>query len=150
MVRSLGQVRPELDLTGDRALCELGGQPSVEDELVGYLDGLAHRVMVAFCYRAGKLSTSGIPCTQRRGPSPYTRTVGDYFGRFEAGRSLALRPVGLPSRHSDQFVPNASTVSFRPLFASMATGWSDPVAASELHPLKINTFARCTNMVSPV
>jgi hypothetical protein len=66
-----------------------------------------------------------------------------------AQRSLALRPVSSPSRHSDPFVSKASTVSFPPLVASIATGWSDPVAGWELHPLKINTFSRRTGMASP-
>ena len=59
MVRSLGRVAPELDLTCDRALCDLCGQPSIEDEFIGYLHRLAHCVMVAFCYHAGKASTRG-------------------------------------------------------------------------------------------
>ena len=42
MVRSLGRVAPELDLTSNRALCDLCGQSGIEDEFVGYLDGLAH------------------------------------------------------------------------------------------------------------
>jgi SM-20-related protein len=32
--------------------------------------------------------------------------------------------------------------------APIATGWSDPVAGWELHPLKTNTFARCTFAMS--
>ena len=59
MVRSLGRVAPELDLTSNRALRDLCGQSGIEDEFVGYLDGLAHTVMVAFCYQAGKSSTRG-------------------------------------------------------------------------------------------
>ena len=67
-----------------------------------------------------------------------------------AQRSLALRPVGSPSRQSDPSVSKASTVSFPPRVASIATGWSDPVAGWDLHPLKINTFlSRLTGLVSP-
>src|SRR4051812_50220708 len=33
---------------------------------------------------------------------------------------------------------------FPPTAAPIATGWSDPVAGRELHPLKIHTFARRT------
>ncbi len=48
-----------------------------------------------------------------------------------------LRPVGSPSRQSDPSVSKAPTVSLPPRVASIATGWSDPVAGWELHPLKI-------------
>src|SRR5277367_6167609 len=51
-----------------------------------------------------------------------------------------LRPVGSLSRQSDPSVSKAPTVSFPPRVASIATGWSDPVAGWELHPLKTNTF----------
>ena len=37
-------------------------------------------------------------------------------------------------------VSKAPTVSFPPRVASIATGWSDPVAGWELHPLKINPY----------
>ncbi len=48
-----------------------------------------------------------------------------------------LRPVGSLSRQSDPSVSKAPTVSFPPRVASIATGWSDPVAGWDLHPLKI-------------
>jgi hypothetical protein len=65
-----------------------------------------------------------------------------------ARRSLALRPacsLHRPGRHIglegfDGFV--TSTV------APIATGWSDPVAGWELHPLKGNTFSRRTQAAS--
>ena len=57
-----------------------------------------------------------------------------------ARRSLALRPVGSPSRQSDPSFSKAPTVSFPPRVASIATGWSDPVAGWDLHPLETNTF----------
>src|SRR5271157_5059867 len=57
-----------------------------------------------------------------------------------AQRSHALRPVGLLRRLSDASVSKAPTVSFPPRVASIATGWSDPVAGWDLHPLKTNTF----------
>ena len=77
------------------------------------------------------------PCTQRRRPSPYTCKVGDHIGLFgPAQRSLAItacrlaespkRPVCLEG--SDGFVTSTA--------APIATGWSDPVAGWELHPLK--------------
>ena len=50
---------------------------------------------------------------------------------------------GLSARciaQGDTFVSKAPTVSFPPLVASIATGWSDPVAGWDLHPLKTNTF----------
>ena len=81
------------------------------------------------------------PCTQRRRPSPSSRKVGDHIGLFEACSTFTgyyglsarcsrlKRPVCLEG--SDGFV--SSTV------APIATGWSDPDAGWELHPLKINT-----------
>ena len=59
MVRSLGRVAPEFDLTSNRALRDLCGQPGIEDEFIGYLDGLAHTAMVAICYQPGKPATRG-------------------------------------------------------------------------------------------
>ena len=66
MVRWLGRVAPELDLTSNRALCDLRSQPGIENEFVGYLDGLAHRVTVAFCYQVGKAFASGFPPSAKR------------------------------------------------------------------------------------
>jgi hypothetical protein len=48
------ELRPELDLTCNRTLGNLRGQPGIKDELVGYLHGLAHTFKVAFCYRNAK------------------------------------------------------------------------------------------------
>ena len=87
---------------------------------------------------------------QRRRPSPSECRVGVHIGRFEACSTFTritacrlaespLRPVCLEG--SDGFV--ASTA------APIATGWSDPVAGWELHPLKINTFPRRTRLLSP-
>jgi len=53
-----------------------------------------------------------------------------------------LRPVGSPSRQSDPSFSKAPTVSFPPRVASIATGWSDPVAGQEFHLLKTNTFTQ--------
>ena len=53
-----------------------------------------------------------------------------------AQRSLAiirLRRIGSPSRQSDPSVSTAAPIRLR------RTGWSDPVAEWELHPLKTNT-----------
>jgi hypothetical protein len=36
-----------------------------------------------------------------------------------------------------------------PIFTELATGWSDPVAGRELHPLKINTSPLRTPALSP-
>ena len=63
------------------------------------------------------------------------------IGRFEAcstftacyglsARRVAKRPICLEG--SDGFVTSTA--------APIATGWSDPVAGWELHPLKTNTF----------
>ena len=74
---------------------------------------------------------------QRRRPSPSECEVGVHIGRFEACSTFtcvtACRLAASPKRHiclegSDGFV--TSTV------APIATGWSDPVAGWELHPLK--------------
>src|SRR5271165_1095310 len=74
---------------------------------------------------------------QRRRPSPSECEVGDHIGRFEACSTFtcvtACRLAASPKRRiclegSDGFV--TSTV------APIATGWSDPVAGWELHPLK--------------
>jgi hypothetical protein len=87
------------------------------------------------------------PENHRHRKSGAMRILQDYEPRRGCSRedtcqrSLALRPVSSPSRQSDPFVSKASTVSFPPLVASIATGWSDPVAGWELHPLKINTFS---------
>src|SRR6202021_3460124 len=75
-------------------------------------------------------------------PSPSTRKVGDHIGLFEAC-STFTGCYGLSARrvaYSDPSVSKAPTVSFPPRVASIATGWSDPVAGWELHPLKINTL----------
>ncbi len=87
---------------------------------------------------------------QRQRPSPSECKVGVHIGRFEACSTFtcvtACRLAASPKRHiclegSDGFV--TSTV------APIATGWSDPVAGWELHPLKINTFSRRTPASSP-
>ncbi len=70
------------------------------------------------------------------------RKVGDHIGLFEAC-STFTGYYGLSARrvaYSDPFVSKAPTVSFPPRVASIATGWSDPDAGWELHPLKINTL----------
>jgi hypothetical protein len=78
---------------------------------------------------------------QRRRPSPSECKVGVHIGRFEAcstfTRITACRLAASPKRRiclegSDGFVTSTA--------APIATGWSDPVAGWELHPLKTNTF----------
>jgi hypothetical protein len=69
-------------------------------------------------------------------PHPNARSASTLVVSRPAERSLALRPVGSPSRHATS-VSKAPTVSFPPHVASIATGWSDPDAGWELHPLKI-------------
>src|SRR5271169_2967986 len=73
-------------------------------------------------------------------PHPSARSASTLVVSRPAQRSLALRPVGSPSRQSDPSVSKAPTVSFPPRVASIATGRSDPVAGWELHPLETNTF----------
>ena len=90
----------------------------------------------------GTAYSKPFPCTQRRRPSPSMRKVGDHIGLFEAC-STFTGYYGLSARrvaYSDPFVSKAPTVSFPPRVASIATGWSDPDAGWELHPLKINTL----------
>src|SRR5262249_50571126 len=48
------ELRPELNLTGNRALGGVRDQIRVEYELVGYLDRLTHADVVVFCSRSGK------------------------------------------------------------------------------------------------
>jgi hypothetical protein len=70
------------------------------------------------------------------------RKVGDHIGLFEAC-STFTGYYGLSARrvaYSDPSVSKASTVSFPPRVASIATGWSDPDAGQEFHLLKTNTF----------
>ena len=80
---------------------------------------------------------------QRQRPSPSHCRVGVHIGRFEACSTFthvtACRLAASPKRYiclegSDGFVTSTT--------APIATGWSDPVAGWELHPLKTNTFAR--------
>ena len=63
------------------------------------------------------------------------------FTRVTACR-LAESPCDPP-------VSKAPTVLFRPRVASIATGWSDPVAGWELHPLENNTFHAAHNESDP-
>ena len=86
---------------------------------------------------------SSLPCTQRLRPSPYTRKVGDQALDFSrpAQRSLAITACRLAESPKLTLpVSKAPTVSLPPRVASIATGWSDPVAGWDSHPLKINTF----------
>ena len=87
---------------------------------------------------------------QRRRPSPSECEVGVHIGRFEAcstfTRVTACRLAASPERHiclegSDGFVTSNA--------APIATGWSDPVAGWELHPLETNTFSRRTLGLTP-
>src|SRR5271157_2601261 len=87
---------------------------------------------------------------QRRRPSPSECEVGVHIGRFEACSTCtcvtACRLAASPKRHiclegSDGFVTSTA--------APIATGWSDPVAGWELHPLKTNTFLRRTLGLAP-
>ena len=50
------ELRPELDLTGDRPLEQLPSQSSIEYQVVGQLHGLAHGRTVVKRYRARKLT----------------------------------------------------------------------------------------------
>jgi hypothetical protein len=87
---------------------------------------------------------------QRRRPSPSECEVGVHIGRFEACSTFtcvtACRLAASPKRRiclegSDGFVTSTA--------APIATGWSDPVAGWELHPLKTNTFSRRTLGLTP-
>ena len=49
------KLRPELDLTSNRAFGDFRGQPSIEDEFVGYLHGLAHSVNGSILLPSGQV-----------------------------------------------------------------------------------------------
>ena len=78
---------------------------------------------------------------QRQRPSPLSCRVGVHIGRFEACSTFthvtACRLAVSPERYIflegfDGFVTSTA--------APIATGWSDPVAGWELHPLRKNTW----------
>ena len=78
---------------------------------------------------------------QRRRPSPLCCRVGVHICHFEACSTFthvtACRLAASPKRRiclkgSDGFVTSTA--------APIATGWSDPVAGWELHPLKTNAL----------
>ncbi len=48
------ELRPELNLASDGALRNFCDPTGIADEFIGYFDGLAHLVKVAFCCRPGK------------------------------------------------------------------------------------------------
>ena len=66
-----------------------------------------------------------------------------------AQRSLRLRPVGSLHRLKRHICLEGSDGFVSSTAAPIATGWSDPVAGWELHPLEINTFPRRTRLPSP-
>ncbi len=87
---------------------------------------------------------------QRQRPSPSDCKVGVHIGRFEACSTFtcvtACRLAASPKRHiclegSDGFVTSAA--------APIATGWSDPVAGWELHPLKSQHLFTAHNRSDP-
>jgi len=89
---------------------------------------------------------------QRRRPSPSDCKVGVHIGRFEACSTFtcvtACRLAASPKRRiclegSDGFVTSTA--------APIATGWSDPVAGWELHPLTIGTHTTLlvTSIIGP-
>ena len=99
----------------------------------------------------GTAYSSRFLARQRLRPSPPSCRVGVHIGRFEAcstfTRVTACLLAASPKRRiylegSDGFVTSTA--------APIATGWSDPVAGWELHPLKTNTFARRTTRSDPV
>jgi hypothetical protein len=77
-------------------------------------------------------ATAAFPILLRgRRPHWSFRGLLDVHSRYGlSARRAAKRPVCLEG--SDGFVTSAA--------APIATGWSDPVAGWELHPLKTNTF----------
>ena len=86
-------------------------------------------------------SGSGLPHTRARSAPHWTfRGLLDVHACYGlSARRAAKRPVCLEG--SDGFVTSTA--------APIATGWSDPVAGWELHPLRINTFPRRTLAASP-
>jgi hypothetical protein len=87
-------------------------------------------------------SDSGLPHTDARSAPHWTfRGLLDVHACYGlSARRTAMRPVCLEG--SDGFVTSTA--------APIATGWSDPVAGWELHPLKINTLPRRTSVTSLV
>ena len=85
-------------------------------------------------------ATAAFPLlVQGRRPHWTFRGLLDVHSRYGlSARRVAMRPVSLEG--FDGFVTSTA--------APIATGWSDPVAGWELHPLKINTFPRRTSVMS--
>ena len=93
----------------------------------------------------GPAYSSRSPGRQRQRPSPGHRWVGVHDQPFGASSDVHLR-YGLPARGTadavlyvegfDGFVTSTA--------APTATGWSEPVAGWELHPLKTYTFSQHT------
>ena len=81
-------------------------------------------------------SDGGLPFPSARSAPHWSfRGLLDVHSRYGlSARRAAMRPVCLEG--SDGFVTSTA--------APIATGWSDPVAGWELHPLKINTLPRRT------
>ncbi len=114
-----------------------------------------HAVVITPVARwVGSLAKRRIPAIyiarQRLRPSPSLCKVGVHIGRFEACSTftrvtaclLAASPRATHCLEgSDGFVTSTA--------APIATGWSDPVARWELHPLKTNTFPRRTQSLTP-
>ena len=64
-----------------------------------------------------------------------------------AQRSLALRPACSPHGQEPRVYLEGSDGFVTSTAAPIATGWSDPVAGWELHPLKTNTLGAAHNLV---
>ena len=67
-----------------------------------------------------------------------------------ARRSLALRPACSPRGQKPRVSLEGSDGFVTSTAAPIATGWSDPVARRESHPLKILDFARRTTWSDPL
>src|SRR5271166_105781 len=83
-------------------------------------------------------------------PHPIARSASTLVVSRPARRSLRLRPVGLLHRLKRHICLEGSDGFVSSTAAPIATGWSDPVAGWELHPLKINTFPRRTIGLTPM
>src|SRR5690606_16684374 len=127
------QPGPEFNLTRDGALCDLSGEPGVENQSIRNFDGLTHATTVAKCYPLSNRQTSFAKWSQ----SPVLpRTRRAYETHLSAGSTAVIlmldRNCGrklLPSPAVcclplANFKPALSPFLSRTLFlASLMTQW---------------------------
>ena len=82
-------------------------------------------------------------------PHPSARSASTLVVSRPAQRSLALRPVGSLHRLKRHICLEGSDGFVSSTAAPIATGWSDPVAGWELHPLKSQHLFTAHNRSDP-